>query len=127
MGISGLGGVSLPLGSAGCQPAVFMSSRRCAKTQPSVLRCWSRWFSNDDLCQRLTATNQVRLAGKCQAVFDVGKAGVSELAEHGRQSEIVESSLASFAFQPGAIVPHAEGSFGIANRSARVESAPNGK
>src|SRR5436190_60047 len=124
MGLIDQGGVSEPLGSAGRQPAVFAPDARRGKTRPAVPLRWSRSFPNDDFCQWLATTNKVRLAGKRHAVLDVDKTYVLEFSDDGRQRKIVEAPLAGLAFQPGAVTPHAKGSFGIANGSAGIESAP---
>src|SRR5260370_4085174 len=124
MGLIDQGGVSEPLGSAGRQPAVFAPGARVGKTRPAVPARWARSVSNDDFCQWLAATNKVRLAGKRHAVLDVDKTYVLEFSDDGRQRKIVEAPLAGLAFQPGAVTPHAKGSFGIANGSAGTESPP---
>ena len=124
MGLIDQGGVSEPLGSAGRQPAVFAPGAHRGKTRLSIPLRWSRSFSNNDLSQWLAATNKVRLAGKRHAVLDVDKTYVLEFSDDGRQRKIVEAPLAGLAFQPGAVTPHAKGSFGITNGSAGIESAP---
>src|SRR5439155_25317615 len=40
--------------------------------------------------------------------------------------KIMESPFAGFAFQPGAVTPHAKGPFRIANGLTSFESAPKG-
>src|SRR5262245_19970548 len=57
-------------------------------------------------------------------MLDLAKAQLFEFANDGGQGEIVESSVAGLALQPGAIAPHAEGLFGIAERFAGLESSP---
>src|SRR5260370_21159786 len=110
-GVLDRGAFSEPLGSAGRQLAVFAPGARRGKTRPAVPPRWPRSFSNDDLCQWLAATNKVRLAGKRHAVLDVDKTYVLEFSDDGRQRKIVEAPLASLAFQPPPVTPHANWPF----------------